>query len=85
MENQPSLRMTSQIHPIPDDVRDALCAHGCVTAYRARPPYQQNEYISWIVEAKTAKTRQKRLEQMLCELKDDGTYMNTPWENVKNQ
>ena len=34
-------------------------------AYRARPPYQQNDYIGWISRAKKDETKQKRLAQML--------------------
>jgi uncharacterized protein YdeI (YjbR/CyaY-like superfamily) len=37
-------------------------------AYRARPPYRQNDYIGWITRARRAETRQRRLSQMLDEL-----------------
>jgi len=35
-------------YPIPDYIRDALNQRGLMDAYRARPPYQQNDYIGWI-------------------------------------
>ncbi|MCK7537754.1 MAG: YdeI/OmpD-associated family protein [Marinilabiliales bacterium] len=38
-------------------------------AYQSRPPYQQNDYIGWINRAKLESTKQKRLNQMLDELK----------------
>lgn len=72
--------MTREIFPIPDEVREALRTHNCITAFRARPPYQQNEYIGWITGAKTVVTQQKRLELMLRELKEGNRYMNMVWK-----
>ncbi|MCL2164923.1 MAG: YdeI/OmpD-associated family protein [Oscillospiraceae bacterium] len=43
--------------------------------YRARPLYQQNDYIGWIARAKRGETRQKRLDQMLDELRSGDAYM----------
>ena len=51
-----------------DFVRGALLEHGLVEAYRCRPPYQQNDYIGWIIRTKRQETREKRLAQMLVEL-----------------
>ena len=48
-------------------------------AYRARPPYQQNDYIGWIMRAKFESARQKRLNQMLDELERGGVYMKMKW------
>jgi hypothetical protein len=31
-------------------------------AYQERPPYQQNDYIGWIIRARKPETRAKRLE-----------------------
>lgn len=63
-------------HPMPDDVRLVLAERGLVDAYRARPPYQQNDYLGWIGRAKQAATRTRRLEQMLAELASGDRYMN---------
>lgn len=63
------------IHPMPGFVREALLAHGLMEAYRARPPYQQNDYIGWINRAKRIETKQKRLNQMLDELARGDLYM----------
>jgi len=64
---------------MPDFFREALDARGLMDAYRARPPYQQNDYIGWIVRAKLEATRQKRLNQMLDELEKGGVYMRMKW------
>lgn len=66
-------------YPMPDFFRDALNARGLMDAYRSRPPYQQNDYIGWIVRAKLESTRQKRLNQMLDELEQGGVYMRMKW------
>lgn len=66
-------------HPMPDFIREALTARGLMEAYRARPPYQQNDYIGWITRAKLEATRQKRLTQMLDELGRGGVYMKMKW------
>jgi len=64
---------------MPDFIREALDEHGLMDTYRARPLYQQNDYISWITRAKLEPTRQKRLNQMLDELKGGKLYMNMEW------
>ena len=61
---------------IPGFVKEALKKRGLIEAYKKRPAYQQNDYLSWIVEAKLPDTRQKRLQQMLDELEKGGVYMN---------
>jgi uncharacterized protein YdeI (YjbR/CyaY-like superfamily) len=68
-----------QKHPMPDFVREALDRRGLMDAYHSRPPYQQNDYIGWITRAKLETTRQKRLDQMLEELKGGKYYMNMEW------
>ncbi|MBK8619650.1 MAG: YdeI/OmpD-associated family protein [Anaerolineales bacterium] len=64
---------------MPDFFRDALTTHGVMDAYNARPAYQQNDYIGWITRAKQEATKQKRLNQMLDELKKGGVYMKMKW------
>ena len=56
-------------HPMPPDVRAALRASRATAAYNARPPYQRNDYIGWILRAKRPDTRIRRIRQMLSELK----------------
>jgi len=66
-------------YPMPDFIRDALNEHEVMGAYQARPPYQRNDYIGWIQRAKLEETKQKRLGQMLDELKKGGVYMKMKW------
>ena len=44
-------------------------------AYKERPAYQQNDYVSWITRGKKLETKDKRLQQMLYELERGGVYM----------
>ncbi len=60
---------------MPTDVLDALRRRRLFSAYRARPAYQQNDYIGWITGAKRQETRRRRLDQMLDELEAGDRYM----------
>ena len=62
-------------YKMPPDVKNALISNDLLNDYKARPAYQQNDYIGWITRAKLPATRTKRLEQMLKELKVGGVYM----------
>jgi len=66
-------------YPMLDFFRAALQVNGLMDAYLARPDYQQNDYIGWITRAKLEATKQKRLDQMLDELKRGGVYMKMKW------
>ena len=72
-------RMRRDIHEMPDDIASALKRRSVLGAYRARPAYQQNDYVGWITRSKRPETRQKRLEQMLDELERGGVYMHMKW------
>ena len=72
-------RLKRDVYEMPDDVKAALHKHEVMEAYRRRPAYQQNDYIGWITRAKLPATRQKRLDQMLAELKSGGVYMHMKW------
>ncbi len=65
-------------HPMPDFVEQALKDQNLIAEYKARPAYQQNDYIGWINNAKLSETKQKRLLQMLDELGKGGVYMKMP-------
>jgi len=67
--------LSRSTHPMPDFVEDALQKHELLDIYYQRPAYQQNDYIGWINRAKQEKTKQKRLDQMLDELRKGGVYM----------
>lgn len=62
-------------YPMPDFISAALDQGNLWKRYSARPPYQQNDYIGWIIRAKREETRQKRLTQMLEELQAGDAYM----------
>jgi hypothetical protein len=65
--------------PMDDAVRTALEERELMGAYRARPPYQQNDYLGWINGAKREETKAKRLQQMLEELERGDRYMKMAW------
>ena len=72
-------KLSRPIQPMPDSIREALDERGLMNAYRSRPAYQQNDYLSWITRAKRPETRQKRLAQMLDELERGDVYMKMDW------
>jgi uncharacterized protein YdhG (YjbR/CyaY superfamily) len=70
-------------HPMPDYVKRALKESGLVEVYSQRPPYQRNDYIGWITQAKQEATRRKRLNQMLDELERGDVYMKMAYRPRK--
>ena len=64
------------LNPMPADVRDRLTEAGVMSDYEQRPRYQRNDYLGWIARAKRPETREKRIRQMLDELRAGGVYMN---------
>jgi len=70
-----------EIHEMPDDIRVALETRKLMAPYRARPAYQQNDYVGWITRSKLPATRAKRLAQMLDELEAGGVYMHMKWRS----
>jgi uncharacterized protein YdeI (YjbR/CyaY-like superfamily) len=72
-------RLKRERYPMPRFVEDALSENGLMETYHLRPPYQQNDYIGWITRAKREETRQKRLDQMLDELRSGDVYMKMEW------
>jgi uncharacterized protein YdeI (YjbR/CyaY-like superfamily) len=60
---------------MPPEVAQALVEFGLMEAYRDRPPYQQNDYLLWINQARRPETRDKRIGQMLDELTGGDRYM----------
>ncbi len=73
------MTLTRPIQPMPVDIASRLDAAGLRTAYDARPPYQRNDYLGWIARAKRLETREKRLSQMLDELRAGDVYMKMAW------
>jgi uncharacterized protein YdeI (YjbR/CyaY-like superfamily) len=73
-------RLTRAIQKMPADVRQALAKAKLTGAYRARPAYQQNDYLSWINRAKRPETKQKRLGVMIEDLRRGGRYMGMRYD-----
>ena len=67
-------------YPMPDFFREALESRRLMEAYQARPPYQRNDYIGWIMRAKQPETQEKRLHQMLDELEKGDVNMKMDWK-----
>jgi len=67
------------IHPMPADVEAVLNERGLRAAYDARPPYQRNDWITWIDRSKREETRASRIAEMLSELKSGHGYMGMEW------
>jgi uncharacterized protein YdeI (YjbR/CyaY-like superfamily) len=76
-----SSRLKREQYPMPTYVETALQENGLLEAYRARPPYQQNDYVGWITRAKKDETRERRLKQMLDELKRGDVYMKMAYRS----
>ncbi len=81
MNPQRANTLKRPLYPMSDFIRDALLERSLMDAYRARPPYQQNDYIGWITRAKLDSTRQKRLAQMLDELARGDKYMKMAYRS----
>ena len=73
--------LSRPIQPMPQFVLDALEERGLLAAYKSRPPYQQNDYLSWINRAKRQRTKEKRLHQMLDELMRGDVYMKMAYKS----
>ena len=67
--------MGRPVNQMPEDVRHALEEAGLTAGYEARPFYQRNDYLGWIDRAKRVETRDRRITQMLDELRVGGVYM----------
>lgn len=70
---------------MPADIRELLDQQQLFEAYEERPPYQKNDYLRWILSAKKEETRQKRLHQMLEELREGDVYMGRAYVKKKRR
>ena len=77
--------LSRPLQPMPQFVKDALLERGLFDAYRGRPAYQQNDYLSWINRAKRPQTKEKRLQQMLDELVRGDLYMKMDYTPPSNR
>ena len=72
-------RLTRDLQKMPGFIRDALEKEKLSLLFYDRPAYQQNDYLAWITRAKRPETIQKRLNQMLDELRRGDVYMKMSW------
>jgi len=68
-------RLKRKINPMPADIEERLNKENLMDAYKRRPPYQQNDYLGWILKARRPETREKRIAQMIEELGNGDKYM----------
>lgn len=78
------MALTRPRYPMPPEVCAAITERGLMAAYRARPDYQQNDYVMWITGAKRPQTQAKRLAQMLDELERGDAYMKMPYRGPRS-
>lgn len=79
MTRSRSTSLKRKLQPMPGFVRTALAKRKLLAAYRARPPYQRNDYLLWINTAKREETKRTRMNQMLNELASGDRYMRMAW------
>ena len=61
-------------------MRRSILNAGLMAQYRSRPAYQRNDYIAWITRGKLDATKQRRLGQMVSELRRGDRYMKMAWK-----
>ncbi len=76
------MSLTRETNPMPEDIAQRLEEAGLQNAYAERPAYQRNDYLGWIARAKRPETREKRIVQMLDELKGGQLYMKMLWRKA---
>lgn len=65
--------------PMPGFVKAALTKAKLMDAFRKRPEYQRNDYLTWLDGAKLPDQKKARLAQLLEELGKGDVYMGQPW------
>ncbi len=83
MNKQNSSRLKRPRYPMPEFVLEELHKHDLEESYYERPPYQQNDYVGWITRAKRKETQEKRLAQMIAELRQGDRYMKMVYQPVR--
>ncbi|WP_118976402.1 YdeI/OmpD-associated family protein [Taibaiella koreensis] len=85
MDPKEAAGLKRPVQPMPATIRQALETAGLMETYKARPAYQQNDYLGWIARARLAATKEKRLSQMLEELRQGNVYMKMKWDPVTSR
>jgi len=59
------------VHKVPPDLREALDSEATTqAAWKGLTPLAQNEWICWVISAKQAATRSRRIQRAVGELKE---------------
>lgn len=61
--------------PMRQEIKKILEKEKLMDKFKQRPFYQKRDYLNWVLQAKQEKTKQKRLNQMLEELRAGDAYM----------
>jgi uncharacterized protein YdeI (YjbR/CyaY-like superfamily) len=69
------MSLRRDVQDVPADVERLLEESGLMAAYLDRPAYQRNDYLGWFARVRQPATRQRRIDQMLAELREGGLYM----------
>ena len=73
-----------EILELPTKIKNILVKENLFEAYEKRPFYQRNDYLHWITSAKRKDTTNKRIVQMIEELRDGNTYMKMEYKREKS-
>ena len=59
------------VHELPSDLQDSLVKNeDALKLWQKLTPLARNEFICWVKDAKQAKTRQKRIDRTISELRE---------------
>lgn len=59
------------VHPVPDDLREALLADSkAMAVWESLTPLARNEWICWVLSVKKAETRAQHIARVPVHLKD---------------
>ena len=62
---------TGTVHKLPTDLKQALTASGsALEQWNDITPLARNEFICWVISAKQAATRERRIKRTIQELND---------------
>lgn len=78
------IEQEKDIFIIPQEIQNILIQQNIVEQFKKRPPYQQQGYIKGIVEAKRLTTKEKRIHQMIDELKVTHLYQGRQYYKKKS-
>jgi len=81
--NGPAGIKKKEILDMPAEIKAILLKEDLLEAYHDRPFYQRNDYLYWLTSAKREETKNKRIKQMLEELKAGNAYMNMAYHRAQ--